>query len=356
MPHDEQVELSPEELALQASLAALEEEEKKTVVEKPKDLAEEYAAEQAAKKEAGAEGDKESTVATDDGATPEAEGAPVVEPPAEANPPSEKQRPKEVDAIVALRKQNQLISEQLAMAQGQVVALSKVALAKSNETEAAPKKDRVEEIRVERQTLADKVDTGDLSVREYEDLRYALEQEELEIKLSALREAKPATVPHQEDLYLAEQTNKLRSDNPFLAGITSAQLKPFEDLAYIEAEMEGKPIQAGAAGTLELRQRMVRLAAKVYDKPVAVDAPVKKVTPEGGAEEKAAQSKALEAKLKMQEQMPPDVTKLGHRGDSAGLTEAQVAAKLFDPATSEEEATALIDSLSPALREKLVVR
>lgn len=341
-----QENLSPEELALQESEAALAAEEKareEAAKAGSKDLAEQHAEEEAAK--AATETVTEAKPAEEGAAKP----APDDEDEAKAKA-AEGKRSKEVDAIVALRKHSQMLAEQNAMLQGQVMALSKIATAKPNEAPKEPVKDRLVEIKGQQKALAKQVDAGEMTIEDYEDKRAVLEEEVFEIRLERKqpKQQQQQTAP-TEDLYLAEQTAKLAQNYQFLNELTEEDMAPFYDLAIRQAAREGVRL-VGASGTLELRKRMVELAAKVYQ-PEAKKEAAKPV-----ADQSNDKSAALEAKLKLQERMPPDATKIGNGGDSTAMSESEVARRLFDPNTTTEQAEALLDSLPPALRDKLSAR
>jgi hypothetical protein len=189
-----------------------------------------------------------------------------------------------------------------------------------------------------------------MTIEDYEDKRAVLEEEVFEIRLERKqpKQQQQQTAP-TEDLYLAEQTAKLAQNYQFLNELTEEDMAPFYDLAIRQAAREGVRL-VGASGTLELRKRMVELAAKVYQ-PEAKKEAAKPV-----ADQSNDKSAALEAKLKLQERMPPDATKIGNGGDSTAMSESEVARRLFDPNTTTEQAEALLDSLPPALRDKLSAR
>lgn len=342
---------TPEEVALQESLAAAAKEEiehaakaeakfgdqsKVDEVEVAR-LAEEarVKAEDEAKVAAEAKADEEAK------AKMEAEGGTSPEP---------KPRNKEVDAIVALRKQGQLLHDELLLVKGQNQALAE--MVRSGSKQPAEKQQTADEalaaLDEAKLVAADKVDKGEMTVREYEQERSKLEREARAIERQVEQsQRKPEPQVHQEDLYLAEKTEALAQQFPFLEDLTAEDLAPFHKLALKQAEREGNPIQTGPLETLRLRTLMLNLAAKVYQPETPV--PVAKPTNDAAA-------KALAAKLALQEKMPPDTSNMGSVGTTAGLTESELERSLNDPHTTDAQAEALIASLSPALRDKLGVR
>lgn len=262
--------------------------------------------------------------------------------------PGKKQRNPEVDAIVALRRQGQMLAEELAVMRGQNEALSKMLqMREQTPVRNEPVKDRLAEIEEQKLELAAKADTADITLVELLRETSKLDREAFELMLKRNQPA-PVQPPQppvmQEDLYLAEQTRLLVEKYPFVNDLTQEDLEPCKALAYREAVAEGNPIQPGALGTLELRTRMLEIAARVYK----LDAN----EPKAGTDN-SAKAAAMAKKVDLQESLPPNVAKIGNAGDSQGLTAADYNAKLNDPNTSFAEAEKLIASMPPALKKKL---
>jgi len=73
-----------------------------------------------------------------------------------------------------------------------------------------------------------------------------LDKEAFDIRLAREQEKQPKRAEQpapSEDLYLAEQTQKLVEQYPFVNNLTAEDLEPCRALAYREAEQEGKPIK-----------------------------------------------------------------------------------------------------------------
>jgi hypothetical protein len=351
---------SPEDVALEESLAALAAEETKQaakVDDKFGDQSKPTEAEVAAKaeQEAKEKADAEAKTLADEKAKQEAEA--TAKSAAVSTKPDLAKPSKEVAAIVALRKQAQLLHEQNILLTGQNQALvhmvqqGTVTQSKQQQQTAA---DVLAQIEAAKDEAADKVDKGEMTIREYEKQRSALERQAREIERQVFeqtqkQQAKPAPQV-QEDLYLAEKTETLAKQYPFLDELTAEDLEPFHKLALKQAEREGNPIQTGPLETLRLRTLMLTLAAKVYQPDQSK--PAKSASTDNDA---AAQA-ALAAKLKLQADMPPDASKLGSGSSAAGMTEAEFERRINAPGLNDAQAEALIASLSPALREKLGVR
>jgi len=326
---------TPEAQALAESLKAYEDAVKATKGEPAVEVA----------KEAAPEVEVETKEPVVEGAAEEV--AEVVKAsPAVESKAKEKHRGDPVAAIVTLRKHNQMLHEELMMARGQNEALSKVALAKREESApAAPKKDRLAEIEEEILASADATDAGEKTVREHEALRMKLEREARKLEYAALE--KPAASQEQaptEDLYLAEKTEELAKEYPFFSELTAEELEPFHKKAFLFAELHDEPIGTGPRETLRLRRIMCELAAQKYQPDGA-----KKPAADSSADEKRA---ALEAKLKVQEGAPPNVSKIGSGGASAGLSDSEFQAKYL-AAESFEDAQLLMKQMPATLRKKL---
>jgi hypothetical protein len=337
-------ELSPEEVALQESTAALAKEEADRLAKTDEKFGDQ-SKQSAQVAEAKIEETKTEPVEVNIGETESV--AKVVE----------KQRGNPVDAIVALRKQLQEEREQRILVQGQNQVLSQVLQSGGQPQQQQQRVDpavllnQIEDAKLE---AADKVDKGELTVREYEQTRSQLErnarQIEQQLYLEQQSRQQPVQVAKQDDLYLAQQTEELANAYPFLEELSADDLEPFHQLALRQAVKEGNPIQSGPLETLRLRTLMVQLAAKVYQ-PEETKAAASVTQPSS-----ADAQKALDAKLAMQATMPPDTSKLGSGSSAAGMTEAELERRLTAPNLTDAQAEALLSSISPALREKLSIR
>ena len=354
---EEGKKLSPEELELQQAEAELLKaedpeaakaaEEAKAKAEAEAKVKEEAEAKAKADAEAKAKGEKEPAAKTEEKMVPLA-------------------------ALYKERKERQALAHQNAVLSGQVQALAHVvALKKEGDAEievvTQTPEERIEEIDAEKLELSKKFDAAEISATEMRTREIELDREARKLTVQMATEAAQAAAPKVAavtDLHLEEATAKLGTDFPIINILTQAQLAPFEEAAYAEAEAEGKPIQPGARGTLELRTRMARLAdesygpkmEEYYAKKFGVD--LKAVKPRTTATssnvaELSAAAKAREAKIAAQSEFPPNVAAMGSAAGGQGLTEAQLEAQLDNPNLSEAEAEALLKSLPPSIRRSL---
>lgn len=342
------VTLSLEEQELQAAQAELVREQDPEAAK--------AADEAKAKSDADAKAAEEKAAA-DAKAKADAEAAGVAA--AVAAPAAEKTVP--LAALYKERKARQAAEHANAVLTGQVQALSHVVAG----AKAAPDKEvvvektaeeRITEIEAERLALAEKFDAAEISATEMRKREIELGREERSITLAMAAAASAAAAPQPAapatDLQLEEATEKLGTDYPILNVLTVAQLLPFEEQAYADAEAEGKPIQQGARGTLELRSRIAELANAHYSKILNVDLKPKATAIPAKAGLSPA-ALAREAKIAAQDKFPPEVSKLGSAATGEGLSEAQLEAKLDNPNLSEAEAEALLKAMPPSVRRSI---
>lgn len=306
------------ELRLEEAQRLLEEEEKGKTAEEPEE-----------KEEVTEEIEEEETEAVEEEVEEEVEK------------PKRKEKDPKVDAIVALRKQNQLLSEQLHFVKGQVEALTKT---KTATMEIPKQKSRLEEIEEELDAIAEKADSGEISLAEERKLARKLDDERFELKLQErmAKEPKQEARVQQEDSYKAQKTAELLEGKEYLN-----ELEP-EDWQLIhrkvlKAVTEDDPLPIGPLGDIELRRRMVELADKLYGP--------EKAAPKTEVDEEKV--KAYAKKQELQSKHPADVRKMGSGGNTETMSLEAIEAKIFGMQKEPLELDAYINSLSPATRKKL---
>lgn len=243
-------------------------------------------------------------------------------------------------AIIALRKNNRELRDAYMIEKGKNEALT--ALAKPGQQAEGEQQPAQENLTVDQQLdaidtsyadIATRVDAGDLTDSEAEAERVALRRRER--ALVAAHAVEQVQQNNQQspsnDLALEEHVTAVVTSYPVLNKITAKQLAPFEALAYQQAEDEGKPITATAAGTKDLRTRMAALAEQVYD-PVAYTKRQAALAANGqGQGQGSQQSNAgarpaqptvaqREAKLDMAATHPPDLSQVGSAAQAGELT------------------------------------
>lgn len=245
-------------------------------------------------------------------------------------------------AIVALRKKNQEIATANLVLQGENRVLKTLVDPEKFSGEAgeagqpAVEQTPDEEfaaLAAERIRIAEEVDGGRMTMREYAEQTNQIQARERAISIAAA-EAAIANAQPANDLGLQEHVTTLIQKYPILNTMTAAQLKPFEQIAYEQAEMEGKPIQRGTAiGTRDLRERMGALATQVYGKPAAAGT----AAGGNGAGTGAATGSTVtaqptaaerEAKLVLAGNHPPNIGNTGSGATGGEPTEAQASAAL----------------------------
>lgn len=249
-------------------------------------------------------------------------------------------------AIIALRRANQELQQKLMLATGQNQALMAVAVSKGGElpaeiqTEAPAEPDTIEKVRAERMALAEKFDAGEISAKDMEAQRQALEDREWEIRQATFA---PAQV-QQGDLQLEAATAQLEKDYPVLKILSAQDLEPLAALARIQAAREGTPIQSGAMGTLDLRTRIAKLANQHFGGGAA---PTTTQQPAALSDE----AKARAAKLDLASRMPPDASNLGSAASDVAMSETEVLSRM--EGMTEEEQWALMKTLPGSVKTAL---
>ena len=243
----------------------------------------------------------------------------------------------QVAAIIAMRKKLQEANANNLLLQGQNQAL--LAITKNQnqgvpqeQAEPATQVDPVQAIRQEQIALAMQCEEGDISISEMEQKR-----QELEDRLWLIREANmraTAQPAPQTDLYLEQATAKLETDFPVLQTLTAAELSPIAEIARRQAEREGVALQ-GAAGTLELRARIARLAQGMYGTTTP-----SVTTQQAGLSDAAL---ARESKLATASKFPPDITQMGSAARDTTKTDAEILASM--DGKTEEEQWAILNAL-----------
>lgn len=349
--------LSPEELELKEAEAELAKAENPEAVKAAEEAKAKEEADAKAAEEAKAKADAEAKAKTDAEAAGKAAAKAVVEEPVV-----------KVSALVKERKYRQQLQYENAVLKGQVSALTNVvSIVKEKPGEEVPPEktadERISEIEDEKLELSKKFDAAEISATEMRTREIELDREARKLTVQMATEAAIAAAPKAApatDLRLEEATAKLPEDYPIINFLTQAQLAPFEEQAYADAEAEGKPILPGAKGTLDLRTRIAKLAEETYGskmeayyaKKFGVDLAPKTVIKPKTVELSPA-AKAREAKIAAQDGFPPNVANMGLAAGGEGMTEAQLEAQLDNPNLGEVEAEALLKALPVSVRRKL---
>lgn len=194
--------------------------------------------------------------------------------------------------------------------------------------------------------IAEKVDNGELSMKDAE-----VKRAELRARERALNEdratqvaqeiATQAAADPRRDLGLKEHAVKLEQDFPVLKKVSVEQLKEIERKVYAKAVLDDNPIPEGAIGTKRLREEMAVLAEQKYDPTAAAARAAKKsgqaapgtngqAQPSGGAQPGTGTTlptaQQREAKLQAAGNMPPDIGTMGAPASGGEITDAQGAA------------------------------
>lgn len=274
-------------------------------------------------------------------------GAPAAPAPASVAATAAKTSTNTVEsALIALRKQNRELGQALLVEKGKAEAFRSMAQpgAQAGAGEGgsgAPAgkdagqttiEDELNALDAQELEIAEKLDRGALSEKEAVEQRIALRKQERELNAERARIENQAVASPQHDLAMEQSLTVLVNEYPILNKLNATQLAPFQALAFQQAEIEGKPIPKTTVGTVELRQRMARLAEQFYD-PAAAQARAARVVASGsataqpqGARPAAGQpatstptAAQRAAKLDLAASMPPDIGNFG-----AGATGGEI--------------------------------
>jgi hypothetical protein len=218
--------------------------------------------------------------------------------------------------------------------------------------------------------IAEDVDEGKISMKEAEERRIELRRQERMLLQRQQQEllASVSSGPQSNDLGLQEHLMQLIREYPVLNRLTREQLEPYERIAYMMAEAEGRPIPEGPLGTKELRTRMAQLAERDFDpESYARRLQARSKTSGGGAahgkagatDGKSAAGAAptaaeREAKLKLAASMPPDIGSIGAGATGGEISEDHGAAVLFS--LKDEEAAIKWLEANPQFVKKVMGR
>lgn len=179
-------------------------------------------------------------------------------------------------------------------------------------------------INAERLTLADEYDNGNIRTREWEERRQKLNDEEWKLRSETIAPAAPQ-MPLNVALWQEQETQRIESAYPILNALTQADVEPMVAMARREAEREGSPILAGPQGTIQLRERVAKIATRMYGTgtPAAPASPNRPAAPAAPAQHANATAAALAASH------PVDINTIGAVGNnSVGVSDEQALAAL----------------------------
>lgn len=204
----------------------------------------------------------EAAVKAEEAAAASGEQPPAETPPAEAPPGGEEEKPAATTqvpvAVVQAERDKRQDAESIARKAVQSAAYWKGVAegrfplpgARSQEQEPPappkPSRERRTEIRSEIETLAEQVDAGTLTVKDFEKQKGALEDELDDLRLAEIQSA----MPKGGDLYLDTMTKQLEDQNPWLANVPDDEISVFTTLAKKDLLARGYDLK-GKAGSPE---------------------------------------------------------------------------------------------------------
>jgi hypothetical protein len=211
---------------------------------------------------------------------------------------------------------------------------------------------QIQQERDRKQSAADKYDSGEISLKEYEQVRDEVDDKIWGIRQQAQQsqQRRPASEwgPADEKV-LEDHLEQLASNHPYVDVMTQQDYDRLQRIAYAEAEAEGRPIQAGARGTMDLRERVARLTDH-YGPQWYPNAEVKSGSQPSNQQQRQAQgpnlspqAQARQDKNALQERLPPDPNEIGTGAQGSQVpSEGQIAQMTDDE----------IQALPPEIRQR----
>lgn len=284
--------------------------------------------------EAAAKATTEAAAAA--GAKPDATGQqPVNGSEPAATPGSGKTRDPKDAAIIALNHKSRQLVNQVAALTGENRVLRELAADKGLkpadfvEDQPPTTEEQVAAIDEQIIALAQQYDDGKISTADWKKQELALTDQR-----NALR-IQPVAAPAANDTVMEQHAETLATDYPILNILTVTQLEPFYGQAMAQAEAEGKPIANTNSGTMELRERMAKLATNHYMPLLTKKAAASQPTPGSSgapatpaAPTLSATAVAREAKLELAGNHPPNISNLGAGALGGDKSEAEILADL----------------------------
>ena len=189
--------------------------------------------------------------------------------------------------------------------------------------------ERLAAIGTERLNLAEQYDQGAIKTREWEERRIALEHETWNIQNALQPQAPQVNIAAA--VWEEQETARIEGAYPVLKAMTQADLMPLVEVARRQAQREGVPIEENSRGTVELRERVARLATTMYGGvPPASQQP---------AAIPGAHPNAAAAALAVSH--PANVSQIGAASVAGALTDEQALAQMAK--MNETEQIAFMD-------------
>jgi hypothetical protein len=201
----------------------------------------------------------------------------------------------------------------------------------------------MERIKAEQIALADQYDQGTIKTVDWERQRQALNDQEWNIRAQTI--APPAQAPIADQLYEEQATQRLEAAYPILNTLQAEDFQALAVMARREAAREGVAIPNNALGTIQLRERVAKLAVKNFGNGAAPASP----QPPGT---QPAHRNASAADLAVNH--PVNVSNLGAGAQGTGMTDAQANAAL-DALTTEDQKIAFLNA-NPAIFQRAMQR
>lgn len=266
--------------------------------------------------------------------------APAVAAPAAASPAAPATpatpRPATTPTMVPLavakaeRSARQEAEQRAAYWQGQAEARASAQAAPATPVVPEPSpEERLAAISAERLSLAEQYDQGAIKTREWEERRIALEHETWNIQNALQPQAPQVNIAAA--VWEEQETARIEGAYPVLKAMTQADLMPLVEVARRQAQREGVPIEENSRGTVELRERVARLATSMY----------------GGAPPASQQPAAIPgvhpnaAAAALAVSHPANVSQIGAASVAGALTDEQALAQMAK--MNETEQIAFMD-------------
>lgn len=201
----------------------------------------------------------------------------------------------------------------------------------------------MDRIKAEQLALAEQYDQGTIKTVDWERQRQVLNEQEWNIRQQTI--APPAQPPIADQLFEEQETQRLERTYPIL---NSLQVEDFQALAVMarrEAAREGVQIPNNAQGTIQLRERVAKLAVRNFGTGTAPASPQPPGSPQVHRNANAAD---------LAVNHPVNISNLGAGALGNGMTDAQADAAL-DAIPTEEGKIAFLNA-NPAIFQRAMQR
>lgn len=204
---------------------------------------------------------------------------------------------------------------------------------------------RIEQERTRLTEAADKYDAGEISLKEYEQVRSQVDDTVWQVRREAEQQARSQESQQQaqqwslaDEQLLNQHLEKVAGEHPWIDQLAQPDFERLQKIAYAEADAEGQPITPGARGTMDLRERVARLA-DFYGPKWYPDAQPAAASSQPSQQQQgqaasgpnlSPQAQARQDKNALADRLPPDPNQMGTSAQGSDLPSEQNIEQMTD--------------------------